>query len=309
MKVSIIGAGHVGGQIADRLVFQKLSDNVVILDIDKDLAKAKAEDISHAACIYKLDAKIIGTDDFSLCKESDIIVITAGSARKSGMTRDDLAYNNKNVIKKIIKNIVKYDINSIIIVVTNPVDIMTYFAYKYSGFDRFKIIGMAGVLDSGRLSYIVSKQRANLPSSLMESMVIGEHGKSMICLPKYIKFKAKNINDIMPEENIEKVFNDTAATGARLVSLYKGNSAFFGPSAGVSKIIELIKSETSQVIPCSVVLKGEYKVDDVCLGVPVVLSNKGIEKIIELDLSLEEKNKFLNIAQDYKEKIKNLKGD
>jgi len=308
MKITVIGAGYVGGQIADRLVFGKLANKVILIDTYKDLALAKAEDISHAINIYKLDCKITGTDDFSFCKDSNIVVITAGISRKPGMARDNLAKTNKDIITQITKEVVKFAPDSIIIVVTNPVDIMTYFVYHYSGFDKSKVIGMAGVLDSGRLSHIISKTSDNLRPNNIDAMVIGPHGNSMICLGEYIKIKNRKIYDVFSCDKTENIFNNVSNAGADLISLYKGNSAFFGPSAGVARMVELISKDSLDVVPCSVLLDGEYGVKDVCLGVPVILGSGGIKKIIELDLSQEEKTKFLNISETYRQKIEKLKG-
>lgn len=308
MKVTIIGAGYVGGQIADRLSYQGLAEDIVIIDIDKNIALAKSEDISHAICINKLNCRIIGSDNFETMSGSDIVVITAGNARKPGMSRDDLAMNNHKVIRDVSEKIVKFASNSIIIVVTNPVDIMTYFVLKYTGFSRFKVLGMSGVLDSGRLSYAIIKRCPEFSPNEIKSIVVGPHGNSMICLPEYTTVGRKNLRKIFSERELIEMFKEVSTTGAKLVSLYKGNSAFFGPSAAVAKIVRLIFENSPHMVTCSTLLSGEFGLDNVCLGVPVVLSSRGIKEIIELDLTEQEEKKLLNIAKDYKQKISQLEG-
>jgi len=308
MKISIIGAGHVGGEIANRLAFQKLADNIVLVDIDKNISLAKAEDISHAINVYRLNCRIVGSDDFTILKDSDIVVITAGSARKSGMTRDDLTKTNQKVIRRVTEEIVKFTPGSIIIVVTNPVDIMTYLVCKYSNFDRFKVIGMAGVLDTGRLSHIINKRIPKLTPADIESLVIGPHGNSMLCVPNSIKLKGKKITEQFSDDELKKIFEKVSTAGSELVSLYKGNSAFFGPSAAVTKMIKCILENNSKIVSCSILLKGEYGVEDVCLGIPVVLGTKGIKEIVKISLTETEKTKFLNIAKSLQGKIQKLEG-
>lgn len=309
MKVSVIGAGYVGGEVANRVAFEKLSDSVVIVDIDKELALAKAQDISHGINIYDFNCEVIGTDNNERIKDSDIIVITAGSARKPGMSRNDLAESNQKVMRSISKNIKKFAPHSIVLVVTNPVDLMTYFVKSYTGFNRERVIGMAGVLDSGRLKYIISGRQEVNERKKVDGLVIGPHGNSMICLPEYITIGDEKILDYFSEEEISDIFKEVSHTGSKLVSLYGGNSAFFGPSAGISKLIRMIKENSNEIIPCSVLLKGEYEIQGLCLGVPVQLSSRGVKEVKEIELKLEEKEKLVEIAKEYKNKINFLKKD
>lgn len=307
MKVSVIGAGHVGGEVANRLASLKLADDVVILDIDKELALAKAQDISHAVNIFDLNCKVTGTNEYKKIDNSDIIVITAGSARKPGMTRDDLAKNNQQVMKSVSSKIKKFAPGCIILVVTNPVDLMTFFVRLYTGFDRKKVIGMAGILDSGRLKYVVSQQEKIGKDKKREALVIGPHRSSMICLPEHTTIEGKKIIDYFSEDKVKEIFKEVSNTGSKLVSLYKGNSAFFGPSAGISKMIKMIKENSKGVIPCSVLLKGEYGVEGVCLGVPVQLCSRGIKDMKEVKLNKQEKEKFVTIAKKYRKKIDSIR--
>ena len=285
MKISVIGAGYVGGQLADRLVFNKNNFQVVLLDVNKNLALAKAKDISHALHVYKLESGIIGTDDYSNLKSSDIVVITAGKARQPGMTRDDLAKFNLKVMKSVTENIVKYCPEAIIIAVTNPVDILLYFIKHYGNFNRFKIIGMAGILDSARLSSILQEHIPEYSASVIESMIVGPHSTDMICLPELTTINGRKILELFSSDELENIYSEVLNAGSEMVSLYSGNSAYYGPSAAVCKMIDLIVNPCKDdcIVTCSVLLEGEYGVKDVCLGVPVVLGASGIEKIIEID--------------------------
>ena len=303
-KVSIIGAGSVGAMLAQRILEHDLAD-VVLLDIDIDLCRAKVSDLEDAAPIMGYERGIKATKDYKDIKYSDIVVITAGLTRKPGMSREDLIRTNGAIVSTVTRNIKEFAPESIIIVVTNPLDIMTYIAYKESGFDRNRVMGMAGVLDSARCSNLAA-EKLGVKKTEAESVVIGSHDKKMVPLMRFSKSQGQPLETLLEERDRKTLIERVRGRGAEIVSLLKRGSAFFAPSAACFSMVKsIIKNE--HVKQCaSVYLDGEYGIKEVCLGLPVILGKKGVINIIELDLSENESAEFRMAAENAKSTLKKL---
>jgi len=301
-KVGIIGAGNVGAALAQRILENDLA-NVVLLDIDGDISRAKAYDLEDAAPIMGHEKEIIGTSDYADLKDADIVVITAGFARKPGMSREDLTRKNGAVVKDVSLNIKKHAPGSIIIVVTNPLDVMSYVAYKASGFDRRKVIGMAGALDASRHANLTA-HALNAMRTEVESVVIGSHDGNMIPLPAYSKARGRPLKDVMDGENLERTTERTKKRGAEIVSLLKTGSAFFAPSAACLYMIKSILRDELLTMCASVYLDGEYGLSDIFIGVPIVLGKNGIKEIVTLELTGEEAEKLKKAAEALKAAVR-----
>jgi len=304
-KITIVGAGNVGSQVAFYTTIRNLANEIVLMDIHEDLAKGKALDILHANPLFGSNTKIIGTNNYELSKDSDVVIITAGSPRKPGMLRNDLIPLNSRILSSIIPNIVTNSPNCILVIVTNPVDVMTYLAYKLSKLPRQRVIGMAGVLDTTRFKTFIS-EHTNADVNKVDAMVIGSHGK--LCLPLINK---SQINGTSIFNHIEKPVSDLIVQkvkngGTEIVDLLKTGSAFFAPAVSIVSVVESILRDNKNILTCSVLLEGEYNVNDLFIGVPVILGKEGIEKIIELDLSEDEKLEFNKSILHIKESIKQL---
>ncbi len=301
MKISIIGAGNVGSLTALRIAQNDLGE-VVLIDIAKGLACAKAYDLEDAKSLIKSDYKIAGSEDINQIRDSDIVVITAGLTRKSGMTREDLINKNAQIIKEVCLNIKTLSPKAIVIVVTNPLDVMTYLALKTTGFNASKVLGMGLSLDAARFNNLISKE-LKVPAKDVESMVIGSHGEYMIPLPRFSYIKGKPISEIVDEKTIEDLVNKTKSRGLEIVSLLGSGSAFFAPSAAITELIDVIIKNGKRTVGVCAYLNGEYGVKDVTIGVPCVIGKKGIEDIVVLSLSPEEKGKFQESAQSIRQLI------
>ena len=299
MKIAIIGAGNVGGATAMRILEEGIAE-VVLIDIAKGLSQAKAFDLDDARSIAGHDSSIEGSEDFSKIKGSDIVIVTAGLARKPGMSREDLLKKNYEIIKDISKNIKELCANSIVIAVANPVDIMTYVLLKETGFDKRRVFGMGAGLDSSRFNNLISK-KLNIPSSKIEALVIGNHGKEMIPLPRLSKVDGKPLEQILNKEEVDELVSLTKNRGAQIVSLYGSGSAYFAPSVAILDICRAIINDENRTIPISVYLEGEYGVSDVCVGVPAKLGKKGIKEIIKLDLNQQERKLFSQSVKSIRE--------
>lgn len=300
MKVTIIGAGNVGGLAALRIVEKNLA-SVCLIDVVDGLANAKAFDIEDSQKSLNKTLDITGTTDFSALSGSDIVVITAGIARKPGMTREDLIATNSKIVKDISLKIKQFcNKDTIVIVVTNPLDIITCIVYKELCFDRKKVIGFGMNLDASRFANIISKKLSVSVSSI-KPVVIASHGQEMLPLPRFTLVNNKPLTQICSKEEIQDIVKRTTNRGAEIVSLYKTGSAYFAPSAGIFELVENIITNNKKETLASCNLNGEYGVNDLCLGVPVILNNRGIEKIIELDLNEEEKQTFLKAASAVKQ--------
>lgn len=304
MKISIIGAGQVGATAALRIAEKQLAKEVVLVDIVEGLAKGKALDMAQAAHVEGHDVKIIGGEDFSLIKDSDIVVCTAGLTRKPGMSREDLVEKNTQIVKSICQNIKTHAPNSIIIMVTNPLDIMSYVALKETGFDKKKVIGMAGVLDSARLGTFIAEE-LNVSKKDVKPMVLGGHGDSMVALPEHTIVNDKPLTDLTTPETINKLSERTKDGGAEIVK-HLNTSAWYAPASSVAKMVDAIVNQTNETLPASVLLEGEYGYNNIFLGVPVKLNKEGLKEIVELKLNEEAKKALDNSADITRKNIENL---
>lgn len=304
MKISIIGAGNVGASLAHELIMRDLCSEIVLIDIFEKLTRGKALDLSHAIASMGTSTKITPSKDFKDIQNSHIVVITAGSPRKEGMSRDDLLLKNAYITKGIAQNVAKYAPKSIIIEVANPLDAMSYVAYKYSGFDRTKVLGMAGILDSARMSYLISHE-LNVDIKDVNSLIIGSHGDFMTPLLNHCTVKDKLVQNLMSKEKLEQIIQNTKTAGANIVSLL-GTSAYYAPASGAAKMCEAIVRDTNEMLPCSIMLEGEYGFSDVFNGVCVSLGKSGVSKIHEVELSSHEKEHFAKSVNATKALIQTL---
>lgn len=300
-KISIIGAGNVGSTVAFYLAKREIAE-IVLVDIIDGLPHGKALDIAESTPLLDSDISIQGTTDFSAIKDSDIIVITAGVPRKAGMSRLDLLKVNAEIIKSVIEKVIQYAADSIIIMVTNPLDVMTYYAYKLSKFPANRVFGQAGVLDSTRFRYFVAKE---LQVSIKDvcALVMGGHGDEMIPLPRYTTVCGIPITELLPKEKIDILIERTRKGGSEIVSLLKTGSAFYAPAVSVAEMVEAVIKNKKRIMPVSAYLQGEYGLSDIYFGVPAKLGANGIEQIIELNLTEEELSELQKTAQVYKETI------
>lgn len=284
-----------------RILEQGIAE-VVLVDVVKNLSRAKASDLDDARSISEHNNVIEGTEDFSQIRGSGIVVVTAGLARKPGMTREDLLKKNYEIAQSVSKNIKELAPDSIVIAVSNPVDIMTYVLLKETGFDKRRVFGMGANLDASRFNNLIS-QKLNIPSSKINAMVIGTHGEAMIPLPRFSKIKGKPLDKILGKDEVDTLVNSTKNRGATIVSLYGSGSAYFAPSAAILEICRAVIRNEKRIIPVSAYLDGEYGVSDICIGVPARLDKNGINQIIELDLNPQEKELFLQSVNSVKQSI------
>ncbi|MBD3313986.1 malate dehydrogenase [Candidatus Woesearchaeota archaeon] len=306
MKVSIIGAGNVGSSAAWVVCDKAIADEVVLVDITEGIPQGKALDIQEAMPLSRSNVKIKGTNNYSEIKDSDVVVVTAGVPRKPGMSRDDLLETNSNIIRSIAGEIKKNAPYSVVIVVTNPLDIMSYLMLKETGFDRKKVLGMAGVLDSTRFRTFIADMLETGVNDI-EAMVLGGHGDSMVPLRKHTTVKGKPITDFLDDKDVEALIDRTRNGGAEIVKHLKTGSAFYAPGASIAEMIDAILKQDDRILPCSVMLQGEYGYKDIFLGVPCRLDSKGLKDIIELDLSDEEKNQLDDSAAAVKKNVDKLR--
>ncbi|UCG54404.1 MAG: malate dehydrogenase [Dehalococcoidia bacterium] len=303
-KVSVIGAGNVGANLALYLAEKDFAD-IIILDIIDGLPQGKALDIFQSSPITDFNSLVIGTNDYRDTTGSDVVVITSGSSRKPGMTRNELLEINAKIVSEVTHNLVKYSPDCIILVVTNPVDTMTYLALKISGFKPNRVMGLSGVLDGARLSsFIASKLKAS-PADV-SSLVLGEHGKNMLIIPRLVTVRGKPITKLLPMKTINQLIERTINGGAEIVSMLKTGSAFYAPAAAAALMVEAIVKDKKEVLPCAAFLQGEYGIEDVVIGVPVKLGKNGIEEIVELELVSEEKVALQDSAREVRQLIESI---
>ena len=308
MKVTIVGAGNVGATAADVIASKEIAENVVLLDIKEGFAEGKALDLMQTASTKGFDSVITGTTgDYSLTEGSDVVVITSGIPRKPGMTREELIGINANIVKDVSKNILEYTPNPIIVMVSNPMDTMTYLALKSTGLDPKRVIGMGGALDSSRFKTYISLA-INKPQKNIDAMVIGGHGDTtMIPLTSLAKCNKELLTNILSEDEVLKIASDTMVGGATLTKLL-GTSAWYAPGASVSYLVNAIVNDTKEVLPCSVLLEGEYDTKDLCIGVPVKIGKNGFEEVVQLDLNNKDLEMFQNSVSAVKETNSALDG-
>ena len=300
MKITVVGAGAVGASCAEYIAIKNFASEVVILDIKEGFAEGKAMDLMQTASLNNFDTKIVGTtNDYSKTADSDICVITSGIPRKPGMTRDELIGINAGIVKEVSLNLIKSSPDTIIIVVSNPMDTMTYLVHKTSGLSKNRIIGMGGALDSARFKYRLA-EALNAPISDVDGMVIGGHSdKGMVPLTSKATRNSVNVSNFLSVERLNKVKDDTKVGGATLTKLL-GTSAWYAPGAAVSSLVHSIACNHNKIFPCSVLLDGEYGLGDLCIGVPVILGRNGVEEIVELELEKEDLNHLTESAEGVK---------
>jgi len=292
MKITVVGAGNVGATCANVIAQRELASELVLLDIKEGVSEGKSLDMMQTSALLGFDTRIVGsTNDYSKTAGSDVVVITSGLPRKPGMTREDLIGTNAGIVKGVVDSILKYSPNTIFVLVSNPMDTMTYLALKTSGVPKNRIIGMGGILDSSRFKCYLS-QAIGCPASDLQGIVIGGHGDTtMIPLTRFATYMGMPASEILDPAALEKVAADTMVGGATLTGLL-GTSAWYAPGAAVALLVESIVRDEKKVYPCCVSLSGEYGQEDICIGVPVVIGKDGWEKIVEYKLNAEEQAKF-----------------
>jgi len=288
MKVTVIGAGHVGATVTDVLAQKDFLQEVVLLDIKEGIAEGKALDIWETSSVNYFSTKVKGvTNDYAATAGSDVVVITSGVPRRPGMSRDDLISTNAGIVKSVTEQVVQYSPNTIIIIVSNPLDVMSYTAYMTSGFDSKKVFGMAGVLDTARYRAFLASEIGCSPKDI-QALLLGGHGDTMVPLPRYTTVSGIPVTELLETETLEAIVNRTKKGGGEIVNLL-GTSAWYAPGAAAAQMVESILKDEKRIVPACTWLSGEYGLKDIYLGVPVKLGRNGIEKIIELDLNAAEK--------------------
>ena len=300
MKVTVVGAGNVGATCADVLAQNEVCNEIILVDIKEGLSEGKALDIFQKSPINLYDTRTIGsTNDYTLTENSDVVVITSGLPRKPGMSRDDLIGTNAKIVESVTQNIVKYSPNSIIIIVSNPLDVMTYQAHLTSSFERNRVMGMAGILDTARYRAFIAEE-LNISTKDIQAVLLGGHGDTMVPLPRYTTISGIPVTELIKEDKLNEIIERTKFGGGELVKLM-GTSAWYAPGAAAAQMVESIIKNQKRIFPVCVKLEGEYNIDDCYLGVPVILGSKGIEKVIELDLNADEKALFQESREHVKE--------
>jgi malate dehydrogenase len=296
MKVTVVGAGNVGATSADVLAFRRIASEVVLLDIRENFAEGKALDMMQTATLNGFDTRVSGsTNDYSKTANSDVVVITSGVPRKPGMTREELIGINAGIVKGVTENLLKHSPNAVLIVVSNPMDTMTYLALKESKLPKNRVIGMGGILDSARFKCYLSLALNSSPNDI-EGMVIGGHGDTtMIPLTRLASCKGVPVSQMLPADQLKKVAADTMVGGATLTGML-GTSAWYAPGAAVAALVDSILNDQRKIFPCCVFLDGEYGQKDICLGVPVIIGKNGWEKVVDIELNEEEKAAFAKSA-------------
>lgn len=295
-KISLIGAGQIGGTLAHLIGLKELANEVVLFDVAEGIAKGKALDISQSSAIDGFDVNFIGTNNYDDTKDSDVIIITAGIPRKPGMTRDDLLGTNLKIIKQVGEGIAKSSPKAFVICITNPLDVIVMALQKYSGLPKNKVVGMAGVLDTSRFKLFLSKE-LKVPIKKIDSFVLGGHGDTMVPVPNRTTVDGKNLMDFVKDgklskEKLDSIIDRTRKGGAEIVKFLGNGSAFYAPAASAIDMAESYLKDQKKTLPCAVFLENKYGVSDLYAGVPAVIGSNGIEKVIELDLDEEEKKNF-----------------
>lgn len=305
MKVTVVGAGNVGATTAHILANKELANEIVLVDIVEGIPQGKALDMYEATPVERTDTRITGTNGYDETKDSDLVIITAGLPRKPGMSRDDLLAKNTDIVKSVTEQVVAQSPNSILIVVSNPLDVMTYVAYKTSGFEKNRVMGMAGVLDSARFRTFISME-LNVSIEDVSAFVLGGHGDSMVPLPRYSTVAGIPLPDLMDKETIDRLVQRTRDGGIEIVNYLKAGSAYYAPASSSVEMAEAIIKDKKRILPCAAWLEGEYNLKDVMVGVPVKLGARGIEEIVQIKLNPEEQealNKSAGGVQALMEKV------
>jgi len=303
-KVTIIGAGNVGATVAQRIVEAGLAD-VVLLDIVPGLPQGKALDLAEAGPLLGHDVSVIGTNDYADTSDSAVVVVTSGLARQPGMSRDDLLLKNAQIVNNVVEQAAKHSPNSVLVIVTNPLDAMCHVALKASGFPRWRVIGMAGVLDAARFRTFVALELGVSPANT-SAFVLGGHGDTMVPIPRYSTVGGVPLTQLLSPDAIERIVERTRNGGAEIVALLKSGSAFYAPGAATAEMVDAILEDRHKILPCSALLKGEYGVDGLYVGVPIRLSRVGVDEIVEVELTEEERAAFQKSAESVRELVATL---
>lgn len=305
MRITVVGAGNVGATAAQRIAEKELANEVVLVDVIEGLPQGKGLDMYESAPIESFDSKVIGTNSYDETAGSDVVVITAGIARKPGMTREQLQETNAGIVKSVTASVVAKSPQAILIVVSNPLDVMTYVAMKVSGFERHRVIGMAGILDTARYRTFIAIE-LGVSVEDIQALVLGGHGDSMVPLVRYTTIAGVPLAEFVDRPTIDRIVKRTRDGGIEIVNYLKTGSAYYAPSAAAVQMVEAIVKNKKRVLPCSVFLKGEYGLRDTFIGVPIKLGRKGVEKVIEVPLTAEEKAALHKSAEEVKENIAKL---
>lgn len=306
MKVTVVGAGHVGATTAQRIAEKELANEVILIDIIDGLPQGKGLDMWESSPVEGFDVRVFGTNNYQETKDSNIVAITAGLARKPGMSRDDLLGKNTAIVKSVVEKVVDASPACKIIMVTNPLDVMAYVALKVSGFEPNRVFGMAGVLDTARYRTFIAME-LNVSVRDIQAMVLGGHGDDMVPLPRYTTVAGMPLTQLMDKEKIESIISRTRQGGAEIVKYLKEGSAYYAPSAAVTEIVEALVKDSKRVLPCAAWLTGQYGLHDLYVGVPVKLGKKGVEEIFEIELSSHELAALTQSAEHVRENINKLK--
>jgi malate dehydrogenase len=303
-KVTVIGAGNVGATTAQRVAEAGIAD-VVLVDIVEGLPQGKGLDLAEAAPVVGHDSRIVGTNDYAETADSDIVVVTSGLARQPGMSRDDLLAKNAGIVRSVVLAAVQHSPNAILIIVTNPLDAMCHVALQASGFPRERVLGMAGVLDSARFRTFIAEE-LGVSVEDTHAFVLGGHGDTMVPLSRYSTVAGVPITELLPAERVKALEERTANGGAEVVALLKTGSAFYAPAASAFEMVEAILRDRKRVLPCAVLLQGEFKTRDLFVGVPVVLGRSGLERVFEIELTADEQAAFDRSAAAVRELVEKL---
>ncbi len=301
-KITVVGAGHVGATVAQYCALEELAREIVLVDIIEDMPQGKALDMWESAPVSLFDTRMIGANDYGLTEGSDIVIITSGLPRKPGMSRDDLRDANVKIAKEVTAEVVKASPDSIVIMVANPLDVMTWVAYKVSGFPKNRVMGMAGILDTARFRAFIA-EKLNISTEDIQAMVLGGHGDSMVPLPSYTAVSGIPLPQLMSKEDIDALVERTRKGGGEIVALLKTGSAYYAPGVAVSQMVESIVKDKKRILPCSVLLEGEYGIEGTFVGVPCKLGANGVEEIIEVELNDEEREALHTSAAQVKEQL------
>jgi malate dehydrogenase len=304
-KITVVGAGNVGASVAQYAVEKELGD-VVLVDVIEGIPQGKALDLAQAGPVHGYDSQLIGANGYDDTNDSDIVVITAGLARKPGMTRDDLLFKNAEIVGGVVEQVARRSPNAILILVTNPLDAMVQLAWKKSGFPSQRVIGMAGVLDSSRFRTFIARE-LDVSVENVTAFVLGGHGDTMVPLPRYSTVAGIPITELLPPEKVKALCDRTANGGGEIVALFKTGSAYYAPAASTVEMVEAILKDKKKILPCAAYLEGQYGVKGLYVGVPVKLGAKGVEQIIEIKLQVDEQAAFQKSVGAVRELVEKLK--
>jgi len=304
-KITVVGAGNVGATVAQYTADKELGD-VVLVDVIEGIPQGKALDLAQAGPIHRYDSALSGSNGYDETADSDIVVITAGMARKPGMTRDDLLFKNAEIVGSVVEQVARRSPQAILILVTNPLDAMVQLAWKKSGFPAERVIGMAGVLDSARFRTFIARE-LNVSVENVTAFVLGGHGDTMVPLPRYSTVAGIPITDLLPKETIDALVTRTANGGAEIVNFLKSGSAYYAPGASAVEMVEAILKDKKKILPCAAYLNGQYGTKGLYVGVPVKLGRKGVEQVIEIKLTPDEQAAFNKSAASVRELVEKLK--